>query len=137
MIARALMHEPRLLFLDEPTVGLDPNIRRRVWSLIKKISQNGVTVFLTTHYIEEAEFLADRVAFIHEGRLIEDGPPRDLIAKVGEWAVDTFEGGSMKSAFFPDRESAGAFIGALPGGGAIRRANLEDAFVGFTGKRVG
>ncbi len=58
MIARALMHSPRILFLDEPTTGLDPAIRRRIWSLVKSIQQSGATIFLTTHYIEEAEFLA-------------------------------------------------------------------------------
>ena len=67
-MARALMHAPKILFLDEPTVGLDPTIRRRIWSLVKKIQQSGSTIFLTTHYIEEAEFLAERVAFLDEGQ---------------------------------------------------------------------
>lgn len=136
MIARALMHRPELLFLDEPTVGLDPAIRRKVWSLIKKINKAGVTIFLTTHYIEEAEFLADRVAFIHEGKLINSGCPAEIIAKIGEWAVDTFDEGAMTSHFFPDREKAGVFIAGLSGGGALRRVNLEDAFLALTGKRV-
>ncbi|MDR2339865.1 MAG: ABC transporter ATP-binding protein [Deltaproteobacteria bacterium] len=136
MIARALLHGPGLLFLDEPTVGLDPGIRRKVWSLIKRINQDGVTIFLTTHYIEEAEFLAGRVAFIHEGRLIQEGTPAGMIAKVGEWAVDTFEGGAMRSDFFASREEAGSFLAGLPAGGAVRRANLEDAFLDLTGKRV-
>jgi ABC-2 type transport system ATP-binding protein len=136
MIARALIHEPQLLFLDEPTVGLDAAIRRRIWSLIKKINQTGVTIFLTTHYIEEAEFLADRVAFIHEGKLRETGSPDEIMAKLGLWAVDTYDEGNMKTTFFPDREEAGAFIQSLPGGGTIRRVNLEDAFLSLTGKRV-
>ncbi|HQN19851.1 MAG TPA: ATP-binding cassette domain-containing protein, partial [Syntrophobacteraceae bacterium] len=69
MVARAMMHSPKILFMDEPTVGLDPTIRRRIWSLVKSIQQNGSTIFLTTHYIEEAEFLAERVAFLDEGRI--------------------------------------------------------------------
>jgi ABC-2 type transport system ATP-binding protein len=137
MIARALLHRPSLLFLDEPTVGLDPAIRRKVWSLIKRINQAGVTIFLTTHYIEEAEFLADRVAFINEGKLVREGPPAEIIGALGEWAVDTFEEGTMRSHFFPDREKAAAFRAALPGGGAVRRVNLEDAFLDLTGRRVG
>jgi len=64
MIARALLHSPAILFLDEPTVGLDAGMRRKIWALIKKTQQHGITIFLTTHYIEEAEFLADRVAFL-------------------------------------------------------------------------
>ncbi|MDR2459603.1 MAG: ABC transporter ATP-binding protein [Deltaproteobacteria bacterium] len=136
MIARALIHKPQLLFLDEPTVGLDASIRRRIWSLIKKINQAGVTIFLTTHYIEEAEFLADRVAFILEGKLRETGVPSDIMARLGYWAVDTFENGDMHTGFFPDREAAGDYIQSLKGGGTLRRVNLEDAFVTLTGKRV-
>jgi ABC-2 type transport system ATP-binding protein len=136
MIARALIHEPQLLFLDEPTVGLDAAIRRRIWSLIKKINQTGVTIFLTTHYIEEAEFLADRVAFIHEGKLRETGSPDEIMSKLGLWAVDTYDEGNMKTSFFPDRDAAGTFIQSLPGGGTVRRVNLEDAFLSLTGKRV-
>jgi ABC-2 type transport system ATP-binding protein len=100
MIARALIHGPRLLFLDEPTVGLDPAIRRRIWALIKKISQDGVTVFLTTHYIEEAEFLASRVGFINEGRLVSAGRPQEVMDRLGSWAVDVYGPEGAETAFF-------------------------------------
>jgi ABC-2 type transport system ATP-binding protein len=136
MIARALIHRPTLLFLDEPTVGLDPAIRRRIWSLVKNINQRGVTVFLTTHYIEEAEFLADRVTFIHEGKLIVTGSPKEIMEKLGHWAVDHFENGNLRTEFYPDRESASAGIQSGKGGGTLRRVNLEDAFIKLTGKRV-
>jgi ABC-2 type transport system ATP-binding protein len=136
MIARALMHSPKLLFLDEPTVGLDAAIRRRIWALIKKINQAGVTIFLTTHYIEEAENLAHRVAFINNGRLIEVGNPSAIINGFGQWAVDVYQDDEPKTAFFNDRLEAGQFIESLPAGGTVRRVNLEDAFLSLTGRRV-
>ncbi|MDR2612344.1 MAG: ABC transporter ATP-binding protein [Deltaproteobacteria bacterium] len=136
MIARALIHRPRLLFLDEPTVGLDPAIRRRIWSLVKSISRDGVTVFLTTHYIEEAEFLADRVAFVDRGKLVLAGEPRAVMDRLGRWAVDTFAGGDMETRFFPGTEEAAAYVKGLPEGGNLRRVNLEDAFLSLTGRRV-
>ena len=89
MIARALMHSPEILFLDEPTAGLDPAIRRRIWSLVKNIQMNGATIFLTTHYIEEAEFLAERVAFLDEGKIVALDTPQNLMKSMGEWALDT------------------------------------------------
>ncbi|MDR1040636.1 MAG: ABC transporter ATP-binding protein [Deltaproteobacteria bacterium] len=136
MIARALVHRPRLLFLDEPTVGLDPAIRRRIWSLIKSINREGVTVFLTTHYIEEAEFLADRVAFMNAGRLVETCEPKVAMARLGNWAVDAFEGGEMSTRFFSRRSEAGDYIRSCSGSGSVRRVNLEDAFMALTGRRV-
>ena len=136
MIARGLMHSPRLIFLDEPTVGLDPAIRRRLWGLIKGVALSGVTVFLTTHYIEEAEFLADRVAFIDQGRLVESDSPAAVMGALGQWAVDVVDGGELRTSFFGDRAQAGSFIGELPGGGAIRRVTLEAAFLAKTGRRV-
>jgi ABC-2 type transport system ATP-binding protein len=136
MIARALMHSPRLLFLDEPTVGLDPAIRRKIWSLIKKINQDGVTVFLTTHYIEEAEFLALRVGLINDGRLVVDGTPRELMDKLGQWAVDIYGQNGAATHFFAQQSQAGSFIQSQGLSGSIRRVNLEDAFLSLTGRRV-
>ncbi|MDR1085996.1 MAG: ABC transporter ATP-binding protein [Deltaproteobacteria bacterium] len=136
MLARALLHGPKVLFLDEPTAGLDPAIRRRIWSLIKKINKDGVTIFLTTHYIEEAEFLANRVGFINEGRLVETGAPRTIMNTLGQWAVDVYSEDGLNSSYFRDRKEAGAFIQDLPTGGAVRRVNLEDAFLALTGRKV-
>ncbi|MDR1545209.1 MAG: ABC transporter ATP-binding protein [Deltaproteobacteria bacterium] len=134
MIARALTHGPKLLFLDEPTAGLDPAIRRRIWSLIKKVNQDGTTIFLTTHYIEEAEFLAERVAFVNQGRLVRVGAPRDMMDELGQWAVDRH--GEEATVFFSEREAAAAEVRSLEGGAAVRRVNLEDAFLASTGRRV-
>jgi ABC-2 type transport system ATP-binding protein len=136
MIARALVHRPRLLFLDEPTVGLDPAIRRRIWSLVRTISGAGVTVFLTTHYIEEAEFLADRVAFMDGGRLVEAGAPSAVMARLGRWAVDSFEDGEVKTSYFAERSEAAESVRSSDGSGSLRRVNLEDAYLSITGRRV-
>ena len=136
MIARSLLHQPRLLFLDEPTAGLDPAIRRRIWGLIKKVRKDGVTVFLTTHYIEEAEFLADRVAFIHHGRLVCQGSPTEIMSILGNWAVDRFDGSRIETKYFQTREEASRYVidGSLQF--TLRRVNLEDAFLSLTGERV-
>jgi len=111
LIARALLHKPTILFLDEPTVGLDANIRRRIWALIKKVQQDGVTIFLTTHYIEEAEFLAD-------------------------WAIDKFQSNHIQSFYFKTRQEAKQWATAHENGFTLRRVNLEDAFLALTGKKV-
>ena len=134
MIARALMHRPRILFLDEPTVGLDAEVRRRLWGLIKTIQAGGTTVLLTTHYIEEAEFLADRVAFIDSGRLSALDTPAALMARIGQWAIDRPGSSQMSSDYFADhaaaRQAAAGYSDAL----TLRRVNLEDAFLRLTGK---
>lgn len=136
MIARALLHEPRILFLDEPTVGLDPAIRRKIWALIKRIQMDGTTIFLTTHYIEEAEFLADRVAFLSQGELITIGQPQDLMDSLGKWALDTVENEQMKTFYFRSQEEARQHASVHPGPFSIRRVNLEDVFISLTGRKV-
>ncbi|MDD3581009.1 MAG: ATP-binding cassette domain-containing protein [Desulfobacca sp.] len=136
MIARALMHEPQILFLDEPSVGLDANIRRRVWALIKKIQQQGVTIFLTTHYIEEAEFLADRVAFIDHGQIVALDTPQNLMAGLGSWALDQFAAEQMQSLYFHSQPEAKQYAADYHNGFTLRRVNLEDAFLALTGKKV-
>ena len=78
LIARALIHKPKFLFLDEPTVALDPQVRRKIWSLIEDLRNDGVTIILTTHYIEEAEKLCNRVAILNKGKLIAEGAPNDF-----------------------------------------------------------
>ncbi len=136
MIVRALMHSPRILFLDEPTTGLDPAIRRRIWWLIKSIQQSGTTIFLTTHYIEEAEFLADRVAFLDEGSIVILDTPQYLLEGLGTWAIDRVTDGGMETFFFRDREGANRHIAAQEGSFSLRRVNLEDVFISLTGKKV-
>ena len=136
MVARAMMHAPKILFLDEPTVGLDPTIRRRIWSLVKSIQQGGATIFLTTHYIEEAEFLAERVAFLDEGRIVAVDTPQNLMARLGSWALDEIVNGEMETIFFQSREEANRHLEKRHGGFTLRRVNLEDVFLAVTGKKV-
>ncbi len=139
LITRALLHRPQILFLDEPTVGLDPHIRRKLWGLIKRIQQQGTTILLTTHYIEEAEFLANRVAFIDNGTLVIVDKPQNLTSRLGKYAVDIVQEDGLETKYFPDRQSAEEFILSRRETGTtvtLRRVNLEDAFVYFTGKRV-
>ena len=138
MIARALIHRPKLLFLDEPTVGLDAQTRRRVWDLIRSMNSIGTTVFLTTHYIEEAEALCDRVGIVHHGRLIAIGSPLNLRRKLGMITVEIKDNGHIKYSYFPDRESASKFIQEMKVSDKVvmRQSNLEDVFVELTGQKV-
>lgn len=140
MIACSLIHKPKILFLDEPTVGLDAYTRRRMWDLIRRLNADGVTIFLTTHYIEEAEALCHRVGIIHQGSLIALGEPMRLRRKVGMFTVVTTMGnGNSSYRYFPDRDSATKYIENLPPGVkviVVRESNLEDVFIELTGRGV-
>lgn len=140
MIACSLIHRPKLLFLDEPTVGLDAHTRRRMWDLIRRLNADGVTIFLTTHYIEEAESLCHRVGIIHQGRLIAIGEPLELRRKVGMYTVITVKNnGDSSFVYFPDRESATKYVEGLPSDVktiVVRESNLEDIFIELTGRSV-
>jgi len=131
LIARALMHEPSILLLDEPTVGLDPQIRRRLWELIKKIQLKGATILLTTHYMEEAEQLADRVAFIHKGKLTVIDTPSNLIATLGQYAIDIYTKEKRITKYFQSREKAEKELLLYSRENTLvtlRRITLEDVF---------
>lgn len=137
MIARALMHYPGVLFLDEPTAGLDPQTRRKIWDLIRRMNSEGMTVLLTTHYIEEAEMLCHRVGIMDRGRLIALDTPAGFKKKVGEVVVESLNRGDTEYRFFAGREQALEYAGILAENVAIREANLEDVFVELTGRKVG
>lgn len=134
LIARAIMHRPKVLFLDEPTVGLDPQIRRKMWEMVLELKRGGITVFLTTHYIEEADFLCDRVGIMNRGRLAALNPPAALKEKTGRYAVlcRQFEG--CKPAFFASREDAVRFASGMEEDVTIRHTTLEDVFIHLTGE---
>lgn len=136
MIARALMHRPKVLFLDEPTVGLDPQVRRRLWDLIRRLNGEGITVLLTTHYIEEAENLCRRVAILDKGRLIALNSPGELCRRVGEYVAEWIEDDGIRTRFFTSRAESAQFVSELTVEASLRRANLEDVFVELTGRKV-
>lgn len=139
MIARALLHTPKLLFLDEPTIGLDAQARRKIWDLIRGMKSEGTTIFLTTHYIEEAEVLCDRVGIIHRGRMISLGSPLELRQNLGLVTVESRKSeNNTEYRYFPDRAAAAEYVKTLPSGGNIimRESNLEDVFVELTGRKV-
>ncbi len=110
----ALVGDPELLFLDEPTTGLDPQSRRQLWSLLERFRAGGGTILLTTHYMDEAETLCDRVAVVDRGRIIALGTPRELIASLGAEHVVEF---ALEDGVEPDRER----LAALPGVLEVRR----------------
>jgi ABC-2 type transport system ATP-binding protein len=109
-IATTLINRPRIIFLDEPTTGLDPQARRNLWDLIRRIRENGTTVIITTHYMDEAEILCDRVAIMDEGRIIAIDTPSEMID------------GLIRSGFVRQRE--------------VKAASLEDVFIHLTGHEM-
>jgi ABC-2 type transport system ATP-binding protein len=109
-IAAALVHGPEVFFLDEPTTGLDPQARRNLWELIREVRDRGVTIIMTTHYMEEAELLCDRVAVMDNGRIIALDTPKNLIKNL------------LKKGFKKEKQ--------------VEQANLEDVFIDLTGKAL-
>lgn len=134
MLCRALLTKPEILILDEPTIGLDPASRRQMWDLFRSLNRQGMTILLTTHYIEEAQSLCQRVALIDRGQVVRLDTPEALICQLGETAVDEFDGGHTQSAFFPDRDKALAYAAGLQNTFTIRAATLEDVFLHVVGR---
>ena len=117
-VATALVGNPRILFLDEPTTGLDPQSRRQLWDIIRKFQRDGGTVLLTTHYMDEAERLCDRLAIVDHGQIIAEGTPSELIERLGGHHVVEFEASGDSSN--------GAALDAwrvLPGVESVRHDN--------------
>ncbi len=137
-IVCAMIHDPSVLFLDEPTAGLDTQSRHMLWELIRGLNAGGKTVFVTTHYMDEAEELCDRVAIIDHGRIIRMGTPEELCQSIGGWAVEYRVDGRKKYRYFAEWEESRAFQDTLPRGGEVvsRATNLEDVFLELTGRDV-
>ncbi|NJR67176.1 MAG: ABC transporter ATP-binding protein, partial [Leptolyngbyaceae cyanobacterium CRU_2_3] len=113
-IARALLHQPQILFLDEPTVGLDPQTRRRLWEIIKGLNQQGMTILLTTHYMEEVEYLCNRIGIMDNGKLIELGTLQELRESRGEGLVMQQSGDRWDYQFFPTLIDAQTYLEQQP-----------------------
>ena len=136
MLSRGLLTAPEILILDEPTVGLDPFARRQMWDLLKQLNDKGMTILLTTHYIDEAQYLCRRIALIDKGKTDRVASPRELIDELGATAVDEFDGSHTKSSFFAAREEALHFAGELENEFVIRSTTLEDVFVTLIGRKL-
>jgi ABC-2 type transport system ATP-binding protein len=158
LVAKAMVHSPPILVLDEPTAGVDIQLRQQLWAYVRELNQRGVTVVLTTHYLEEAEELCDRIAIINHGRLIANEPTRTLVNKAQEKAVEVtvdrdlteapanacFEKIVLKGprtveiSYRKDRVNAGEVLGALTAAGlgivdvSTKEADLEDVFLSLT-----
>jgi len=156
LIARGLVHGPRLVLLDEPTVGLDPQVRQELWALIDRLRSEGVTVLMSTHYIEEAERLADTVALMTAGKVIASGRPADLVAQHAGREVAEYYGPPARllqverlaleaghatrrtgpSVAVLRAEALTVDLTERLGPGSRRPANLEDVFVLLTGEVI-
>jgi lipooligosaccharide transport system ATP-binding protein len=152
LIARALVHRPRLVLLDEPTVGLDPQVRQELWALIDALRAEGTTILMSTHYIEEAERLADTVLIMSHGRGVAAGPPGELISHhAGRTAVEIYgspsqlaeaETAARADGFSTRRTGTSIAVLGIDGAdgkapqGERRPANLEDVFVLLTGEQI-
>ncbi len=158
MVAKAMVHSPPIIVLDEPTAGVDVELRQQLWAYVKQLNQRGVTVVLTTHYLEEAEELCDRIAIINHGQLIANKPTRELVGmaqeKVVEVTVDRDIAAAPDNACFQkvelkgervlvityrkDQANAGEVLGAVQAAGlgivdvSTREADLEDVFLNLT-----
>jgi lipooligosaccharide transport system ATP-binding protein len=152
LIARALVHRPRLVLLDEPTVGLDPQVRQELWALIDALRVEGTTILMSTHYIEEAQRLADTVLIMSHGRAVAAGPPWDLVAEhAGREAIEVYgppaklaevEASARADGFRTRRTGTSVSVLGVDGSdgrapqGERRAANLEDVFVLLTGEEI-
>jgi lipooligosaccharide transport system ATP-binding protein len=158
ILARALVNDPQILLLDEPTTGLDPQARHLIWDKVRELKKQGVTIILTTHYMEEAAELCDRVLIVDAGKIIEEGKPSDLIGKhVGEEVLEVENADQVMTTLhkqFPEarlevvgekihvftNEPHGVFVKFLEEfplkGATVRSANLEDVFLKLTGRKL-
>jgi lipooligosaccharide transport system ATP-binding protein len=149
LIARALVHRPRLVLMDEPTVGLDPQVRQELWALIDKLRAEGTTILMSTHYIEEAQRLADTVLIMSHGSAVAAGSPSQLVAEhAGREAVEVYgpparlaevEAEARADGFSTRRTGTSVSVLGADGRapeGERRPANLEDVFVLLTGEEI-
>lgn len=143
MIAKSLVHQPQLLLLDEPTAGVDVELRENLWRFVRRLQSEGITILLTTHYLEEAEELCDRVGVIHKGELRKIGPTQELIQELTEREVRIqLKNGEQRIFFMKKEDDLGARIQEFAGNLSaiddisIREGSLEEAFRHIIGERA-
>ena len=137
MICRALMTEPQILLLDEPTAGMDAISRRQMWNLLRQLHSEGITILITTHYIEEAQSLCERIALIDKSRLNTVDTPENLINELGQYAVDETADETLHSSYFGTREEAIDYLSKSEKEASLRNTTLEDVFVYRIGRGLG
>ncbi len=136
MICRALLTDPEIILLDEPTAGMDALARRQMWNLLKQLNHRNLTIILTTHFIDEAQALCDRVALIEHGSLDTIDAPDALIEELGRFAVDAASEETLSSHYFQTRGEAIAYLESLPETASLRNTTLEDVFVERVGRHL-
>lgn len=137
-IAKALINDPDIIIMDEPTLGIDINGRRKIWDILKYLKTKNKTVLLTTHYIEEAEYLCNRVCLIDKGTIIQDSTPRNLKEQLGNYTVEFFDE-ELKTVykFFDSKQEALDYsVGIESLNYTIRETTLEDVFYNYTNRKV-
>lgn len=137
MIAKALIHDPQIIFLDEPSVGIDLKARREIWDILKRMNNEGKTMLMTTHYIEEAEYLCDKVSLMNDGKIFYCDTPNNLIEIIGRYTVEYFENSlETKFKYFKTLELAKYFANEINDKYTIRDTTLEDVFYSFAHRMV-
>ncbi|MBR5337443.1 MAG: ABC transporter ATP-binding protein [Lachnospiraceae bacterium] len=136
MICRALLIDPEILLLDEPTAGMDALSRRQMWNLLRQVNDRHMTIVLTTHYIEEAQALCERVALVNRGKLQKLDTPDNLIKELGTFAVDETSDDGLKSKYFHTRDEAIAYLQTAGSNASFRTTTLEDVFVECAGRKI-
>ena len=137
MVCRALLTSPEILLLDEPTAGMDALSRRQMWNLLRQLNGKNLTILLTTHYMEEAQSLCNRVALMDHGKLEEINTPTGLIESLGAYTVDEpGADGSTVSHYFHSRQEAIACLSGISDEASLRETTLEDVFVERAGKHL-
>jgi len=160
-LAKALVHDPKIIILDEPTAGVDVELRHELWDYLRKLHQNGKTILLTTHYIEEAELLCEKVGIIDKGKIIKEGSPKELTTELGKAGINiqltgwknelndalsefsfTLEDGRLHFTVRDPEEAMARIIQILSSHGchiqsvATEKSSLEDVFLSLTGKGI-
>lgn len=133
-IVGSIIHSPKILFLDEPTTGLDIKSRILLWDIIKKLNEMGTTIFLTTHYIEEAEALCDRISIIDGGKIVKTGVPSELCMELGKWTIEESDEDGRRLTYFSEMDKARNHLLTLdPSESAfMRETRLEDVYLRYT-----